>query len=307
MAYSLIDSKRALLEPPPSPQGEVPLVADPSGVAAQYAAQVKRMSEMTGERVATIVISQSPKWGVVWRADVIPREYPDNLFREICWRMPGTKNNLTIEDRPLQMGNATDSVDPLFTMMFRSFVILVALLAFTANAPAKDSRIRDYVSPDGQTRLSAVAVESADPEAVPEFDLRLSRKGQPTVTIDAFGRDIDVYGRSDSKYVAVTDWIGSNVADCYVVAVTAPDLRSSMSRSVPKLPENGGNSHYYVSCQGWESSRRLRVMVSGHPDYPPFHDFNYKLIYDVDTHRMVWRQSCQRRPPRSVASPRQTA
>jgi len=174
-------------------------------------------------------------------------------------------------------------------MSIRLFAVLVALLACVPDAQAKDSRIREYVSPDGKTRLSAVAVESADTEAVPEFDLRLSRQGQPTITIDTFGRDIDVYWRSDSKYVAVTDWISSNVADCYVVAVNAPDLRSSMSRSVPKLPENGGNSHYYVSCQGWESPRRLRVMVSGHTDYLPFHDFNYKLIYDLETHRMTRR------------------
>jgi len=113
MAYGMIDSKGALLEPPASPQGEVPLVADPTGVAAQCAAQVKRMSEMTGERLATVVVSQSPKWGVVWRADVIPKDYPDYVSREICWRRPGTKDGLTIEDRPLQMFKAADSVAPL--------------------------------------------------------------------------------------------------------------------------------------------------------------------------------------------------
>ncbi len=99
-------------------------------------------------------------------------------------------------------------------------------------------------------------------------------------------RDIDVYWSPDSRYVAVTDWIGSNAADCYVVAVTAPNTRFSVADAVPKLPIDVQNAHFYVSCNGWQSPGHLWIMVSGHTDYPPLHDFRYEFTYTVTTHHI---------------------
>ncbi len=150
--------------------------------------------------------------------------------------------------------------------------------AFGQQAAAADKRVRNWPSPDQRLTLSSEAV-GGDEE--PEYQLLLQRPAHPPVVIDTFLRDIDVAWNPDSAYVAVTNWIGSNVADCYLIDITKPTRRLSMGRNVPKLPESPENSHFYVSCGQWLDNAQIQVRVSGHTDTPPYHEFAYDFVFDV--------------------------
>jgi hypothetical protein len=110
--------------------------------------------------------------------------------------------------------------------------------------------------------------------------------GQAPVVIDEYLRDVDVLWSADSRHVAVTDWIGSNVADCYVVDTLRPVKKISVSATLPKLKEDIANSHFYVSCKDWLSLKTIAVEAAGHTDYSPYHDFTHRFVLDVETNRV---------------------
>jgi len=170
------------------------------------------------------------------------------------------------------------------TLYLRSTLPVAAFIAHLPLAMAADTRIREWVSPDHQARVSSVAIGS---ESSPEFQLRLTRKGYPAVIIDDYVRNVDMTWSPDSRYIALTDWMLSNVADCYIINVAKPDSRQSVAQAVPKLREDPANSHFYVSCQHWKNSRQIEVRVAGHTDDPSVHEFEYRFVYNVETHMMT--------------------
>jgi hypothetical protein len=146
---------------------------------------------------------------------------------------------------------------------------------------AADDRVRQWVSPDRQVTVSSVVGHQQD--GITQYELSLARAGQKPVLIDEYIRSVDVSFTSDSKYVAVTDWIGSNVADCYVIDTNTPKNPVSITGKLPKLQENLNGSHAYIACGNWLSATTIDVRVSGHTDDPPFHDFDYRFVYDVES------------------------
>ena len=103
-----------LLGPPGDPGAELRLAADPSGVAARCAARDGEVSSRGHWKTVTTVISQSPKWGTVWRADVMTGDGADSMFREICWRPPrSTHGEVAVTIQPLQMFDPARSLAPL--------------------------------------------------------------------------------------------------------------------------------------------------------------------------------------------------
>lgn len=159
-----------------------------------------------------------------------------------------------------------------------------AIVAHCPLASAADDRVRIWVSPDKSVTLSSIKAEI---DGDPGYQLRLIRMGQAPIVIDEYFRDVDVLWSADSKHVAVTDWIGSNVADCYVVDPLKPAKKISVSATLPKLEEDIANSHFYVSCKNWLSLKTIAVEASGHTDYPPYHDFTYRFILDVGTDQVL--------------------
>jgi hypothetical protein len=158
-----------------------------------------------------------------------------------------------------------------------------AMMAHCPLASAADDRVRIWVSPDQSVTLSSIKAEIG---GYPVYQLRLTRLGQAPVVIDEYLRDVDVLWSADSKYVAVTDWIGSNVADCYVVDTLRPAKKMSVTATLPKLDEDIADSHFYVSCKNWLSLKTIAVEAAGHTDYSPFHDFTYHFVLDVETNQV---------------------
>jgi hypothetical protein len=164
---------------------------------------------------------------------------------------------------------------------------LVSAVAFTAYVPAglaAGSTIRTWVSPDRKVTISSVKVGSENDLG---YQLNLTQAGHAPVIIDRYDRDVDVLWSPDSKHVAVTDWIGSNIADCYIITVDKPATSQSVTDTLPEIREDVTNSHFYVSCNHWENSRTIAVKADGHTDYPPYHDFRYRFVLDVVTGRIT--------------------
>lgn len=154
------------------------------------------------------------------------------------------------------------------------------MVAYVPLALAADSRVRSWVSPDHRATLSSVKLRRNDDLG---YQLTLMRVGRAPVIVDEYLRSVDVLWSADSKYVAITDWIGSNVADCLVVDTTRPEKKINVATMLPKIQEDIPNSHFYVSCKRWNGQGTIAVEAAGHTDYPPSHDFKYRFVLDVPT------------------------
>jgi hypothetical protein len=159
------------------------------------------------------------------------------------------------------------------------FVVVMAFVTGARSSEAADERVRRWVSPDQEITLSSTAGHHED--GLTEYELRLIRSGHKPMLIDKYFRSVDVLWNSDSQYVAINDWIGSNIADCFIVNTRKPKTKISVATLVPKLEEDLRNSHTYVSCESWQSPSEVSVRVFGHTDYVPYHEFDYRFALDV--------------------------
>lgn len=157
---------------------------------------------------------------------------------------------------------------------------LLAIVAYVPLSHAADSRVQSWISPDQNVTLSSTRFGGEDDAG---YRLTLVRKGHQPVVVDEYLRSVDVLWSPDSQYVAVTDWVGSNVADCYVIDTVHPELKTSVTTALPKLPEDVPNSHFYVSCARWRGPKSIVVEVSGHTDSAPVHEFEYHFALDLVT------------------------
>jgi hypothetical protein len=101
--------EQALDPPPPAPGTEPRLTTDPSGVVA-HCDMVQQKLEERGLKVFRKVVSQNPRYGVVWRADVAVPGGGDAASRMICWK---GRAGYSIVDQPLQMFDPAQSIPPL--------------------------------------------------------------------------------------------------------------------------------------------------------------------------------------------------
>jgi hypothetical protein len=99
---------------PPMPedapqQDEVMISGESDPVAAKCADIVGRVLRDTGETTLRVVVTISPQWGTVWRADSsFPSDNtePPMLWRTVCWKGGGLM-------RPLEMFDPSKSIPRL--------------------------------------------------------------------------------------------------------------------------------------------------------------------------------------------------
>jgi hypothetical protein len=99
--------------PPPALQkDEIVFTAVDDPVVKMCAGNENRMRKALKFRILKVVITRSPKWGTVWRADVaFPTDSTQDepiVFRTTCWKQG-------IDQRPLQMFNPDASIPPLMS------------------------------------------------------------------------------------------------------------------------------------------------------------------------------------------------
>jgi hypothetical protein len=92
----------------PAPD-ETPLATPDDPVVLKCVKYADGLDQGTGRRRVKVVVTRSPRWGTVWRADsAFPAEgdAPPELWRSVCW----TGGAL---ERPLEMFDPSQSIPPL--------------------------------------------------------------------------------------------------------------------------------------------------------------------------------------------------
>lgn len=114
-AQGVIGADDQPLEPPPDPGSEPRLAVDTTGMVARCEKSARRMASELKWKVVRTIVSQNPKWGIVWRADIAPRADPQSWMRDMCWRprQATGKTEFSMSSRPLEMFDPTKSIKPL--------------------------------------------------------------------------------------------------------------------------------------------------------------------------------------------------
>jgi hypothetical protein len=139
------------------------------------------------------------------------------------------------------------------------------------------------ISPDG--RYDIVDVENAtEPHhsvLLEDLYRRTRRK------VFDYDRNIALLWKPDSKYFAVTDYIGSDNSRCSILSVdeTVPPIQvlDALSRQVSgetrkQLETHLSNHHSYFEAVVWDGPMSLQVKISGYGDADPE---GFKEFYEV--------------------------
>ena len=102
-----------------------------------------------------------------------------------------------------------------------------------------------------------------------------------------FDRSCDVLWSADSAHVAITDWLGSNLSDIFVYAITNSQSGTSLRDLFPTgaIPDSEIRGHCYFEATKWLDSQRLRIRVFGHTDQTSSHEFDYAYVFDISSQR----------------------
>lgn len=158
--------------------------------------------------------------------------------------------------------------------------VCVAVILTGATAGKGDSEIlKTWPSPDGKAKVVWDRIGPSDGDA-DQYALTLVRPGSKPLRLRTFGRSMDVTWSTSGKFIAFTDYIGSNVGDCYIVDIAKPASRVDMWDLIPNIP-NLADADTFVICGDWITKDEVSVRVTGHIDTPGGGDFDYRYGYDV--------------------------
>jgi hypothetical protein len=127
------------------------------------------------------------------------------------------------------------------------------------------------VSPDDR-----FAIVNVDSDKEPYHTLYLEdRENQVRRKLLDYGRSVEVLWNPESTLFAVTDYMGSNVSECFVLS-TDPnqqriDIQNEIQRRITNPPELASlqNDHVYYAAIAWTTPTTLKVKVWGHGDVNP--------------------------------------
>jgi hypothetical protein len=161
--------------------------------------------------------------------------------------------------------------------------LVAATLTGTTVGKADQDIVKSWPSPDGRAKVIWERIGPVDGDTE-QYALTLLRPGKKPVRLQAFWREVDLMWNADSKTIVFTDYIGSNVADCYVVDTNQPDKRVDVGDLVPDMTKLR-DAHIYVTCEGWKSANEVNVRVFGRRDGAD-EKFDYRYVYDVLTNHL---------------------
>ena len=162
--------------------------------------------------------------------------------------------------------------------------ILYSAAAFAAEV-SFPSQLSEAREPRG---IYAVVWNEATERKRHELLLKTLKTGKTELLLQ-FDRQVDILWSPDGRHVAVTNWVGSNVAEIVVFRprLGKPiDLADVMDKAIGVLPQISGNDHVYFEALQWLDRQRLRFKVFGHGD----HDRNgFEQFFDYDISGSVRR------------------
>ena len=98
--------------PSPQPGADVRLAHDTSGVAAECETLTRKEFEPTPFTVVRSVVTQNPRWGAIWRADIVTTDVRGADIRMTCWRNRVT-GALARSKQPLEAIGSFPALAPL--------------------------------------------------------------------------------------------------------------------------------------------------------------------------------------------------
>jgi len=123
--------------------------------------------------------------------------------------------------------------------------------------------------------------ETAGPH---EHELWLRDRGT-TERLLTFARHVDVLWSPDSAAIAITDYVGSDSADVWVIGLRDPRQRASVeeafNRAFGRPPEVYRNGHRYFVARGWASPSALSFTIRAY-DAEPGHEYKATFRYNLD-------------------------
>lgn len=146
----------------------------------------------------------------------------------------------------------------------------------TAGRGLSSTTLKTWPSPKGGTVIVQELVGA--PGDIEQYALSVRRGSEHAREIFRFGRGVNVIWSPDNHHVAVTNYVGSNVATCSIFDIH--NLDHNLRVNLPKSADFS-DAHVYVTCGSWNGSYKVRVEVTGHTDTPPTREFDYHLIYDI--------------------------
>ncbi len=170
---------------------------------------------------------------------------------------------------------------------------VVVLIAFAASgAAASRGNAKPVSFPSTQTEAispnGSFAVINVDSDAEP-YHSALFLENRHTKTrrkLLDYGRHVEVLWNPNSTLFAVTDYAGSNVAECVVFSTqnSSPpqnvgDALQSTLRNSKEIASLRDSMHIYWAAVRWTSPHALIVRVFGHTDVNPSHEFEYFHTY----------------------------
>ena len=166
------------------------------------------------------------------------------------------------------------------SLLLHTALLLAAITALGAGSQFPSAAINK--SPDSQWR---VACRSPDDNS--GHWLLLERTGGAAVQLRHFGRACDTLWSPDSSHLAVTDWLGSNMSDVFIYAVTNPATGKSVAELFPKgaIPHAELKGHCYFEAAKWIGPHHLQVRVFGHTDEAHAHSFEHAYVFDLRSGR----------------------
>jgi hypothetical protein len=98
-----------------------------------------------------------------------------------------------------------------------------------------------------------------------------------------FYRSVDVLWAPNGRFVAVTDWTGSNISQILLFQPGKKkplNLADELRHSLGIQPEVSSNHHVHFEALSWEGDKKLRFKVFGYGDHDR-NGFEHYYEYDV--------------------------
>jgi hypothetical protein len=108
-----------------------------------------------------------------------------------------------------------------------------------------------------------------------------------------YGRHVSVLWSPDSRYFALNDYVGSNIAETFIISVDETVSRVDLQdRILSKYGAVTHGGHEYFGVARWLDVRRVVIHDWGHDDEPPSRDFCVCYVYTLG----AYVQKCAHQP-----------
>jgi len=165
--------------------------------------------------------------------------------------------------------------------MTRIMAAVVITLSVAITTAGGSRSVNPVSFPSNRTETASAdgrfAVVNVDSDFEPHHALFLeNRKTRVRRKLVEYGRSVEVLWNPNGNAFAVTDYVGSNISECFVYSTSADEAPVNVADEIQhsianpiELASIQKNDHIYYAAVRWTSPQTLRVKVWGHGDVNP--------------------------------------